>query len=460
MPLFLFLIVINSKKYKPTRPLSRKGKFLVGFIRLLYYVRLIFGRKNYTDALEGHHEDPSKMNLKQQIYFGYKYYFRVLTHTKNNLLKKYFSAQKFTFQSNPNSNQITLSTGGDLMPYADITPSNCKHLWDDVGPFFFDADLVFANLETPIDIKKPASFVPEVMLKNMYFNGSEELFTIFSGNNQYKGYDVLSVANNHSLDQGEEGLLSTLQFLKSKNIASCGASESREKIHDFPILEKNGIKVAFLSYTYSLNALKCTPGKEYLVNHSNLNESDPEIHLLIEQTKIARERGADFIVAALHMGCAYQPYPSEQIIENFKLISEKSGIDLLLGSHPHNAMPLAQHAIVDPFSGKKKKSFFVFSQGDFVAYDIFKWCKLPLLLKFTIEKNGDDTYLADIKAKLVYTYATIKNNKVNSLQFLDYKSLKNNHEIFIHDRFGQKEFLEVKEFAENYLLPGNLERFI
>src|SRR5690606_17101709 len=151
------------------------------------------------------------------------------------------------------------------------------------------------------------------------------------------------------------------------------------------------------------------------------------------QSKLARERGADFILASLHMGCAYQPFPSDQIIKNFRLISEKTGIDILLGGHPHNAMPLASHAIKDPFTGKEKKSLFVFSLGDFVAYDIFKWCKLPLLLHFSITKNESGTFISDIKAKLIYTFATLKNNEISSLQFLNFKELKNNPALLDKD---------------------------
>ena len=55
-----------------------------------------------------------------------------------------------------------------------------------------------------------------MMLNNMYFNGDKDMFAVFSGNGQYKGYDVLSFANNHTLDKGKEGLLSTIKFLENK----------------------------------------------------------------------------------------------------------------------------------------------------------------------------------------------------------------------------------------------------
>jgi acetyltransferase-like isoleucine patch superfamily enzyme len=133
------------------------------------------------------------------------------------------------------------------------------------------------------------------MLSNMYFNANEDMFNVFSGFGKYKGFDVLSTANNHSLDQGEEGLIETLQFLDAQNIARVGTARSIEERNQFPILEKNGIKVAFLSYTFSLNALVCPPDKSYLANHLNLNEANPDISLIVAQAKLARQKGAEFI---------------------------------------------------------------------------------------------------------------------------------------------------------------------
>lgn len=455
--------MINRKKYNPVQPFSTKGKLLVFFIRFLFHVRKVFGRRDYDEPLIDHHEDPRKMNLKQQIFFAHKYYFKAITQSKNEAIKNYFRSNaisKNDFQIQDSRNEISIGIGGDLMPYESIKTSTCKNLWDEMGDYFFSSDIVCANLETPVNLKKRASFVPEVMLKNMYFNSDEEQFSIFSGNNKYKGYDVLSLANNHSLDQDEEGLINTIRFLQSKNIAFTGVAENKNSLHEFPILEKEGIKIAFLSYTFSLNALTAPEGKKYLVNHLNLNEKNPDIRLIIEQSKLARERGADFIIAFLHMGCAYQPYPSEQIIQNYKLIAESTGIDVLSGGHPHNAMPLSSLKIKDPFTGHEKKSLFIFSLGDFVAYDIFKWCHLPLIIKLRISKNKGITFISGIEAKLIYTYAEIKNREIQSIRFLDYMKVKNDVSILSNNSRAEKEFFELRQFAEEFLLPGNLELFI
>jgi hypothetical protein len=456
--------MLQLKHYNPVRPISLKGKFLVGLVRLLFKIRKIFGGQDWEQPLEGHHEDPRKMTRKQQLYFGYKYYYRaILKGDKGEGLEQYFQSQAAKFQKKDtynNTQKITLSAGGDLMPYFCITQKQCRDIWKECGDFFFDADLVVGNLETPLNPKKPVSYVPEVMLSNMYFNANYEIFDVFSGFGKYKGFDVLSTANNHALDQGEEGVKETLRFLDTQNIAHVGTSSSFEECDNFPILEKNGIKVAFLSYTFSLNALICPPGKSYLANHLNLNEANPDISLIVEQAKLARQKGAEFLVAFLHMGCAYQPYPSKVIIDNTHQICQETGIDLILGGHPHNAQPIEFLDLTDPITGRSKQSTIVYSQGDFIAYDIHKWCRLPLLLKFELSKIDGVVVLSNLYAKLLYNYAEIKKGKVERLLLLDYQKLRKNRGVLKKDKTAQKEFEELKTFAESYLLKGNLSRFL
>jgi poly-gamma-glutamate synthesis protein (capsule biosynthesis protein) len=454
----------DTRTYNPVRPITLKGKFLVGLVRLLFKIRKSLGGKDWLHPMKGHHEDPRKMNFRQQLYFGYKYYYRaILKGDKGADLEQYFQSQGAKFQNKDTSNstqKVTLSAGGDLMPYFCITPEQCKNLWEDSGDFFFAADLVVGNLETPLNPNKPASLVPEVMLSNMYFNADQDMFNVFSGLGQYKGFDVLSTANNHSMDQGEEGVIETLQFLDAKKIAHVGTARSFEERDQFPIIAKNGIKVAFLSYTFSLNALVCPPGKSYLANHLNLNEANPDFSLIVHQAQLARQKGAEFLVAFLHMGCAYQPYPSQTIVDNMHQICSQTGIDLVLGGHPHNAQPIEFLDIKDPFSGLQKQSTIIYSQGDFVAYDIHKWCKLPLLLKFDLARINGEVVISAIRAKLFYNYAQLKNGKVESLRLLDYTRLRENSNILATDQPAQREFEDLSYFAEEFLLKGNLEHFL
>jgi hypothetical protein len=116
--------------------------------------------------------------------------------------------------------------------------------------------------------------------------------------------------------------------------------------------------------------------------------------------------------------------------------------------------------LTDPFTGRSKQSTIVYSQGDFIAYDIHKWCKLPLLLKFELSKINGVVVLSNLYAKLFYNYAEIKKGKVQRLLLLEYQKLRKNRGVLKNDKAAQKEFEELEFFAERFLLKGNLSRFL
>ncbi|MBI3239880.1 MAG: CapA family protein [Flavobacteriia bacterium] len=458
--------MINYNTYNPVRAISFKGKLLTRLVRFGFRVRSIFGKK-YVYPLKGHHEDPLKMSTNERLYLGYKYYYKAIVEAEENS----GIAGQFKLPLQPKipdgfipETTITMSAGGDLMPYTCINKVTCSHLWDEVGEFFFSSDIVFANLETPIDNTKKPSAVPEVMLSNMYFNGSSELFDVFSAFGKYGVYDILSVANNHSLDQQSDGLLATLDFLTEKGIAFTGAVKTREDYNHFPILERDGIKIAFLAWTFSLNMETVPTETPWLCNHICLNEPNPDISPIIHQAKLAHERGADLVAAALHMGCAYQPFPDQQIIDTMQRICREAGVDLILGGHPHNPQPLSFYNYHDQITGEEKQSLIIYSLGDFVAYDIFKWCHAPLIAKLNISKgsmNGKSlTCITGIQLKTLYLDATVEKGIVTQLHFRDVKRLRHKVESALLSPDSQKELTEIIDFLDEFVLPSNSNEIV
>ncbi len=209
-------------------PYTLRGKVWVKILQSLYAILALFKKRQWTKPLEAFEENPINMSKKWEhlLYFGYKYYYRppVAYPTAQQV---HFQEQSFNFTPNQSfiaEKTITISAGGDLMPYTWIQQPYTEYLWEEVGDFFFSADIVLANLETPIVPHKSPHYVPEVMLNDMHFNGSEEMFSIFSGNGKYKGYDLLATANNHSWDMGEEGVIETIRFLEKKGVQRVGAA--------------------------------------------------------------------------------------------------------------------------------------------------------------------------------------------------------------------------------------------
>ena len=141
-------------------------------------VRLFVGNQ-WNRPLKDFEENPATYTRKELLYFGYKYYAYPHWSAETDEQETWFRQQPFMLKpAKPELSSCVLSVGGDLMPYKVLMDCDSSALWNEARSFF-DADLVFANLETPMDTSKPASWVPEVMLNNMYFKGNEALWPFF-----------------------------------------------------------------------------------------------------------------------------------------------------------------------------------------------------------------------------------------------------------------------------------------
>jgi hypothetical protein len=403
------------KKLPAVTPYTPQGKILVAIIRgLLTGVHLIMGKKWAAPPMS-FHDDPRHYTTRDLIFFAYKYYLKspkiVKTDATQDAINRVSTDVELFFKDNPtifpNQNikserTVTLTAAGDLMPYEWIQPQFCTHLWDDIGDDFFSSDITFANLETPIDITQPVSFVPEVMLTDMFFNGDETMFSIFNAHHfksktaKRVGFDILATANNHSLDIGETGVYATIDFLKKKNIQHIGTANSPEERDKTTIIERNGIRLAFISYTFSMNLNVNPPDKPWLVNHLEVNHPHVDLSVLTQDIAKAKQQNADLVILSLHYGNAYQAYPCPHIVDTTKRIFEECGADIILGGHPHNIQPMAVYPFTCPHTGVEKRGFVLFSFGDFVAYDIFNWGHLPIYLKLEIKQFDVGFELSDV----------------------------------------------------------------
>ncbi len=414
------------KKLPTVTACTPEGKVLVAILRGLLSIVHLFMKKKWAVPPRFFHDDPCHYTTRDLVFFAYKYYFKSpeITEHSGGIGGKYAINRilaervEIFFENNPPifstkhldkntkiERKVTLTVAGDLMPYEWIQPQYCKHLWDDIGDDFFSSDITFANLETPIDVSKLPSFVPEVMLSDMHFNGDETMFSIFNGANftsktgKRIGFDILGTANNHSLDMSEEGVYATIDFLENKNIQHIGTAFSREEREKTTIIERNGIRLAFVSFTFSMNQKVNSEDKPWLVNHLEVNQPDVDLSILKQDIAEAKEGGADLVVLSLHYGNAYQAYPCAHIVENTKRIFDECGADIILGGHAHNVQPMAAYPFTCPHTGVEKRGFVIFSLGDFVAYDIFNWCHLPVYLKLEISQISNFKFqISDVKS--------------------------------------------------------------
>ncbi len=168
------------------------------------------------------------------------------------------------------------------------------------------------------------------------------------------GFNVITTATNHSNDNGTSGILGAVKFWKSqadKGVLMAGMYDSQKDYDTIRVGEYNGVKIAFLNYTYGLNGLSLESGKTYLVKL--LKES------IIEKEIKAARKLADVVIVLPHWGEEYHYQP----VSSQKSLAQKManwGADIIIGAHPHVLEPMVTITASD---GRKVPCYY--SLGNF-----------------------------------------------------------------------------------------------
>lgn len=251
-----------------------------------------------------------------------------------------------------------------------------SHVFTNIASDLRNADITIGNLETTFAGKeKGYSGYPT-------FNTPEALAT----NLKELGFDVLSTANNHSLDSGYKGLVSTIETLDQVGISHTGTYSSKEAQDEILIKDVNGIKIAFLSYTYGTNGIPVPKDKNYCINLIDKEAIKKDIEK-------AKSLGVDLISVNMHWGNEYRLKPTAEQ-ENLADFLFQNGVDLILGSHPHVLEPMEKREITLE-DGTKKDDFLIYSLGNFVSGQNKEYTNHSIILKLTITKHTNNTISID-----------------------------------------------------------------
>ncbi len=230
------------------------------------------------------------------------------------------------------SDVVRLTLVGDIMFWRRMPRDACG-LYARLPRALRETDLTLANLEFPVSPSSRASGFPRYNGTTAYF---KRVVTPL-------GARALSVANNHCLDQGPRGLMSTLELLEAEGVTALGASTDGQP---FRVLDAAGRRVALTAYTYSTNGrpLPKTPR----VHRLRLNAWSPEGRGEAELLEVVRAmRGsADVVVLSLHWGFEYERSPrSSQVALAHTLMD--AGVDVIAGHHPHVLQPAESYRASD-----------------------------------------------------------------------------------------------------------------
>ena len=260
-------------------------------------------------------------------------------------------------------------------------------MFKNITKYFDNATIAVGNLETTLaGADRGYSGYP-------CFNSPEEL----ARDLKEMGIDILTTANNHCLDTGYTGLVSTLDTLDKYGVLHTGTSRSIEEQNTILYQDLNGIKTAFLCYTYGTNGIPVPSGREYSVNLIDKT-------FIKEQLDKAKEEGAELICVSMHWGAEYRLKPTAEQ-EDLAEFLIKNGADIILGNHAHVPEPMEMKEVTLD-DGTTREGFVIYSMGNFFSAQTQNYTRDTLILNVEVRKDGETGKISIDKATYtpVYVY--------------------------------------------------------
>lgn len=293
-----------------------------------------------------------------------------------------------------NTSTVLLTAVGDVMIYDTQLAAALRtdgtydfsSCFTDISRYTSAADLTVGTLETTLSGAevgyqgKPNFNSPEVLTENL----------------ADIGFDVLSTASTFSLQNGVNGLISTIKNVRQASISNVGTyytAEDRGKDGGALICDVGGIKIAILSYTKGANSIQVPSGYEYSINFlykdysTNYSEIDKSTILADIAAVKASDADVDIIIAMLHWGEEWTSTPNASQTEIANLMFE-NGVDIIIGSHSHVLQQIEKRTITT-VDGVNKDVFVCYSLGNFIADQSNSYASDSIILNLELIRDND-----------------------------------------------------------------------
>lgn len=229
------------------------------------------------------------------------------------------------------------------------------------------------------------------------------------------GFNLVSLATNHTIDRGEKAVLNSRSYWNSKvtnsknSVLAVGSYSSEEERNSVQIREANNISYTMLNYTYGTNGISVPTGRSYLVNVWPVSGSNPDSDVTYQNYKeqvkkdIENVRNkVDLLIVAMHWGVEYETTPNayQKDIANYLAGLD---VDIIIGTHPHVVQPIEW---IDD-------TLVIYSLGNFIsAHEVVNMDNRVGLMSSVdviknIDENGNSNIVVEnLENELIYTYYT------------------------------------------------------
>jgi poly-gamma-glutamate capsule biosynthesis protein CapA/YwtB (metallophosphatase superfamily) len=215
-----------------------------------------------------------------------------------------------------------------------------RPLLANMRPVISDADLAVCHMETPLAprggpfLGYPVFSVPPQIVPGL----------------KWSGFDVCTTASNHSIDQGFDGLVRTIDDFDAAAMDHTGTFATKRASREPLIVDAGGVQVAIISATYGTNGIPLPDEAPWSVNLIKPKK-------IVRQAAQARDAGAEVVIVALHWGLEYTNEPTTDQIAVAETLTKSPDVDLVYGHHAH---------VVQPYD-KVNGTWVLYGQGNAVA---------------------------------------------------------------------------------------------
>lgn len=309
--------------------------------------------------------------------------------------------------NNDSDDYLSLVMIGDSLiheaVYADAHSNNgfdFKPMFQYIKPIISKYDLAFYNQESILGGSEIGlSTYPR-------FNSPYEVGDAFID----MGFNIVSLANNHTLDRGEQAIRNSRNYWNNKDVLVNGSATSYEERNSFRIMEKNNITYTMLAYTDYTNGLS-TRGNDYLINKIDFDLIKRDIDMVRDKV--------DVLMVSVHFGEEYNLNVTERQKEVSQFLAD-NGVDIVIGHHPHvvGKMDYIGDTLV------------IYSLGNFISAQRGVERLTGLMASVNIHKHTKDDVstitLENLAAELVYTHTDYINGSRKNFRVYPYSMLDDN----------------------------------